>query len=169
MKNFIRSKGFLFSVLVAACIGILTVCFVANREPKSDFQPEEAAANTDTQEAPATPAPAVNAGNRPSTNTPAPAATKDPMEGYPKVVDESDDEVVINFTPEGGELLEDPPEPPAAGGDTTDPAASPDYAPEETEPEPTAPPAQDNTPAPGSTNGNGAVYDPVFKPMGTYN
>ena len=34
--------------------------------------------------------------------------------------------------------------------------------PEETEPEPTAPPAQDNTPAPGSTNENGAVYDPVF-------
>ena len=162
MKNIIKSKGFLFSVLAVACIGILVTCFLVNREQKSDFQPEEVFANTDTQEAPAAPPPSVNAGNRTSTGTPAPAATNDPMEEYPKVVDESEDTVVIDFTPEGEELKTETPEPPAAEGDATDPSAPPTYAPEETELEQTAPPAQDNKPAPGSVREDGAVYDPVF-------
>lgn len=162
MKNFIRSRGFLFSVLAIACIGILTVCFVVNRHTDNNFQPEEIASNTQTQEPQVTPAPATNTESPAPAHTPAPAATKDPMEEYPKVVDESEDEVVIDFTPESEELQPEPPEPPAAEGDTTDPSAPPTYAPEATEPEPTAPPAQNSTPAPGSTNENGAVYDPVF-------
>lgn len=162
MKNFIRSKGFLLSVLVIACIGILTVCFVVNRDTDNNFQPEEIASNTQTQEPQVTPAPATNTESPAPAHTPAPAATKDPMEEYPKVVDESEDEVVIDFTPESEELQPETPEPPAAEGDTTDPSAPPTYAPEKTEPEPTAPPAQNSTPAPGSTNENGAVYDPVF-------
>ncbi len=162
MKKFIRSKGFLLSVLAAACIGILTICFVVNRDTDNDFQPEEIASNTETQELQVTPAPAASTERPAPAHTPAPAATKDPMEEYPKVVDESEDEVVIDFTPEGEELQPETPEPPAAEGDATDPSAPPTYAPEATEPEPTAPPAQNNTPAPGSTNENGAVYDPVF-------
>ena len=78
------------------------------------------------------------------------------------MVDESEGEVVIDFTPEGEDLKTEPPEPPAAEGDPEDPSAPTTYAPEETEPAPTTPPAQDNTPAPGSVNENGAVYDPVF-------
>lgn len=162
MKNFIRSRGFLLSVLAIACIGILTVCFVVNRHTDNNFQPEEIASNTQTQEPQVTPAPATNTESPAPAHTPAPAATKAPMEEYPKVVDESEDEVVIDFTPESEELQPEPPEPPAAEGDTTDPSAPPTYAPEKTEPEPTAPPAQNSTPAPGSTNENGAVYDPVF-------
>lgn len=162
MKNFIRSRGFLLSVLAIACIGILTVCFVVNRHTDNNFQPEEIASNTQTQEPQVTPAPATNTESPAPAHTPAPAATKDPMEEYPKVVDESEDEVVIDFTPESEELQPETPEPPAAEGDTTDPSAPPTYAPEKTEPEPTAPPAQNSTPAPGSTNENGAVYDPVF-------
>lgn len=162
MKNFIRSRGFLLSVLAIACIGILTVCFVVNRDTDNNFQPEEIASNTQTQEPQVTPAPATNTESPGPAHTPAPAATKDPMEEYPKVVDESKEEVVIDFTPESEELQPETPEPPAAEGDTTDPSAPPTYAPEKTEPEPTAPPAQNSTPAPGSTNENGAVYDPVF-------
>lgn len=162
MKKFIKSKGFLCSVLAVACIGILAACLLVNREQKSNFQPEELSAN-DTQEPPATPSPAASAENRTDTGTPAPAATKSPMEEYPKVVDESEDEVVIDFTPESEDLKTETPEPPAAEGDTTDPSAPPTYAPEETEPESTAPPAQDNSkPAPGSVREDGAVYDPVF-------
>ena len=162
MKKFIRSKGFLLSVLAAACIGILTICFVVNRDTDNDFQPEEIASNTETQELQVTPTPAASTERPAPTHTPAPVVTKDPMEGYPKVVDDSEDEVVIDFTPEGEELQPETPEPPAAEGDATDPSAPPTYAPEATEPEPTAPPTQNNTPAPGSTNENGAVYDPVF-------
>lgn len=162
MKKFIRSKGFLLSVLAIACVGILTVCFVVNRDTDNDFQPEEIASNTETQEPQETPAPVMNTASPAPTHTPAPAVTKDPMEEYPKVVDESEDEVVIDFTPEGEDLQPETPEPPTAEGDTTDPSAPPTYTPEKTEPEPTAPPAQNNTPAPGSINENGAVYDPVF-------
>ena len=161
MKKFISSKGFLCSVLAAACIGILVTCLLVNMDHKSDFQPEELSAN-DTRKTTAAPPATANAGNRTDTDTPAPAATQAPMEEYPKVVDESGDGVVIDFTPESGELKAETPEPPTAEGDATDPSSPPVYAPEETEPEPAAPPAQDNTPAPGSSNGNGAVYDPVF-------
>ena len=137
MRNFIKSKGLLFSVLAIACVGILVTCLLMNREQKSDFQPETISANADSPEVSATPSPAANVGNSANTSTPAPAATKDPMEDYPKVVDESEDNDVIDITPEGEDL--------------------------ETEtPEPTAPPAQNNSPATDSSNGNGAVYDPVF-------
>ena len=159
MKNFIKSKRFLISVLAIACVGILVTCFLVSRDQKSDFHPEELSTNTDTQEMPAIPSPA---GNRTNTSSPAPAATKDPMEEYPKVVDESETEVVIDFTPEGEDLKTETPEPPTAEGDTTDPSAPPTYAPEETEPAQTAPPAQDTNPAPGSVREDGAVYDPVF-------
>ena len=88
MKKFIRSSGFLFSVLAVACVGILVTCLFVNREQKSDFQPEEVSANTDTSETPATSPPAA-ATRVPAAGTPAPAATKDPMGEYPKVVEES--------------------------------------------------------------------------------
>lgn len=162
MKNIFKSKKFLFSVLAAACIGILAVCFVVNRDRDNNFQPEDVATNNGAPELQESPAPAVNTATPVPTHTPAPTATKEPMEEYPKVVDESEGEVVIDFTPEGEALKTEPPEPPAAEGDPEDPSAPPTYAPEETEPAPTTPPAQDNTPAPGSVNENGAVYDPVF-------
>ena len=160
MKKIFKSKKFLFSMLAAACIGILAVCFVVNRDRDNNFQPEDVATNTGTQEWQESPA-ADTATPSPA-SAPAPAATKEPMEEYPKVVDESEGEVTIDFTPEGEDLKTEPPEPPAAEGDPEDPSAPPTYAPEETKPAPTTPPAQDNTPAPGSTNENGAVYDPVF-------
>lgn len=160
MKKIFKSKKFLFSVLAAACIGILAVCFVVNRDRDNNFQPEDVAANNGASELQESPAPAINTATPVPTHTP--AATKEPMEEYPRVVDESEGEVVIDFTPEGENLKTEPPEPPAAEGDSEDPSAPPTYAPEETEPAPTTPPAQDNTPAPGSTNENGAVYDPVF-------
>ncbi|MCM1412538.1 MAG: hypothetical protein NC305_18640 [Lachnospiraceae bacterium] len=162
MKKFIRSRGFLISVLAAACIGILATCLIVNREQKSNFQPEEIFVNAGAPETSPTPPPAA-ATRAPATATPAPAATKDPLEGYPRVVEESGEGVVIDFTPEGGSLQPETPEPPKAEGDAADPSAPPVYPPETTEPEEAAPPAQDDsTPAPGSTNGNGAVYDPVF-------
>lgn len=162
MKNFFRSKGFLFTMMTAACIGILAVCLLVTREQENDFQPEELSANADTQEKPSALPPAADTVKRTNMGTPAPAATKGPMEEYPMIVDESGDEIVIDFTPASEVLKKETPEPPVAKGDVTDPSVHPTYAPEETEPEPSAPPAQDDTPAPGSSNGNGAVYDPVF-------
>ena len=88
----------------------------------------------------------------------------DGMEGYPKVVEESTEQVTIDFTPDAEELQPEPPEPPTPEGSTNDPSTPPAYAPESVSPTagPTAPPVQNNTPAPGAVNGDGAVYDPVF-------
>ena len=105
MKNFIRSKGFLLSLLAVACIGILVICFVVNRDTDNDFQPEEIASNTKTQEWQEAPTTSTNMESPAPTHTPAPAATKDPMEEYPKAVDESEDKVVIDFTPESEDFL----------------------------------------------------------------
>lgn len=41
MKKIFKSKKFLFSMLAAACIGILAVCFVVNRDRDNNFQPED--------------------------------------------------------------------------------------------------------------------------------
>lgn len=109
MKKIFRSKKFLFSVLAAACIGILAVCFVVNRDRDNNFQPEDVAANNGAPELQESPAPAANTATPVPTHTPAPAATKEPMEEYPKVVDESEGEVVIDFTPEGEDLKTEPP------------------------------------------------------------
>ena len=160
MKNILKSKGFLFSVLAIACVGVLTVCILVNMDAASTFKPEEIAADTEALEQQDISAPAAAAENHTKADTPAPA--RDPLEGYPKVVAQSEDEVVIDFTPESTELQPEPPEPPTAEGDTTDPSAPPTYTAEDTTPEPSGQSAQGSSPAPGQTRGDGAVYDPVF-------
>lgn len=75
---------------------------------------------------------------------------------------ETEQLVTIDFTPETEELQPEPPEIPTAEADATNPEQPPAYTSEELEPASTAPPTQPNTPAAGASNGNGAVYDPVF-------
>ena len=168
MKNILKSRQFLCSVLAVACIGILVTCLVAGRQQKNDFKPEVLSETEDARQNPAAPASTVKSGSETHTgiaaDTPVPAAVKepDPLAEYPKVTEETGDRVIVDFTPDSEELKPEPPAPPTTNDDTTDPSTPPVYTPEETEPEVPAPPVQDNTPAPGSTNGNGAVYDPVF-------
>lgn len=173
-KNIFKTKAFPAAALAAACIGILAACFLFGREEKHDFQPEEPAPGPIAQEWQETPSPTTPVETRttPGSNgngtSPAssPAAREqaqdDTLEAYPKVTEETDQLVAIDFTPETETLQPEPPEAPTAEADATDPEQPPSYTPKELEPEPTAPPAQPDTPAAGSTNKNGAVYDPVF-------
>ena len=162
MKKLLKSKRFLFSALIAACVGILAVCFLVSREQKNDFQPEEASISASPQTSPVPSPAAAKTEDKTSAHTPVPSAAAEPMEEYPKVVDESEDQVVIDFTPEGEELQPESPEPPVADGDPSDPSAPPSYTPKGTEPEQAAPPVQDTRPSPGTVREDGAIYDPVF-------
>ena len=89
----------------------------------------------------------------------------DAEEEYPKATSQTEDEVVIDFT--DTEKPEDTP-PPVPEGKTEikDPGQGHAVNPDPSVPEVTAPPAEQappsNEPVPGSSNGNGAVYDPVF-------
>lgn len=173
MKNIFKTKAVPAAALSLACIGILAVSLLAGREKKPDFQPEEPVREASIQEWKET---LPDAGRQPDTSSPAGnggngsgayAASQPPdsgagAESYPKVTEETEQLVAIDFTPEAEKLHPDPPEAPSAEGDADDPGQPPEYTPEELEPEPTTSPTQPDTPAAGAVNGNGAVYDPVF-------
>lgn len=163
MKNFLKSRGFLVAVLSIACIGIIAACWYVSRDRSPDFQPEEPEITTDSQDWQENAASDKKAeGNGASAYTPPTGSgTAEALEEYPKVETESEDEVVIDFTPTE-KIEETPPEPPE--GKTVIEDSGPEH-PVNTVPEVTAPEPEtdtDNGPAAGSTNENGAVYDPVF-------
>ena len=174
-KNIFKAKAFHAAALSAACIGILAATFLIGREDKASFRPEEPTPGPIAQEWQETPSPTVPAGSQatpvPAENSASPTGTPaaiqerhqhDVLESYPKVTEETEQMVSIDFTPETEELQPEPPEAPTAEGDATDAGQPPTYAPEELEPTPTASPAQPAVPAAGASDGNGAVYDPVF-------
>lgn len=165
MKNILKSRGFLIAVLCIACIGILAACWYVSREKPAEFQPEESGITTesgDWREPEAS-------GSKPETGEngadaytpPSQSVTEDALEDYPKVESESGDEVVIDFTPTE-KTEETPPEAPEGKHVIEDPGSDHPVnpSPEVTAPEPET--EADNGPEAGSTNGNGAVYDPVF-------
>lgn len=168
MKNLFTSKKFIISALSVACIGILAACLYVNRGQKNDFTPEETAPTTSNQEWQETAPPTSGLAEKPSTAA-IPKETE-PAEEYPQVaeenVEESSTEVVIDFTPPTSAPKETPKEttPPAPEGKTIIEDPGPEH-PVNPAPEVTAPPAEtpaSTEPVPGSGNGDGAVYDPVF-------
>lgn len=93
--------------------------------------------------------------------------TKEPAvaETYPKVVEESEEEIVVNFTPSSEESKPKAPEKPKVQGDVSNPEGPSSYEPEETKP--SASEKEENggnadTPKPGSKNEKGEVYVPGF-------
>ena len=165
MKKIFKSKGFLVSVLAAACIAILAACLYVSRDKDVPFQPEETPVSTESQDWQEN---SESSGNREDeshgTDAYAPPASQESTEAladYPKVSEESEDEVEISFTPtekpeetppaapEGKTIIEDPGEDHPINSN-----------PEITVPEPET--SANTGPAAGDTNGDGAVYDPVF-------
>ncbi len=155
LKNLLKSKGFLVSVLIVVIVAILLICWFVSRKPADSFQPDEPTTGSATTEWQDTPSLTAAPGN---TGQPSGAAAT--PETYPKVTAENDTDVVIDFTPDAEKLQPELPAPPVSQEDNTNPSEPPSYEPEQTTPEPSAPVPQ--TPEAGSSNGNGAVYDPVF-------
>lgn len=162
MKKFLKSKGFLVTALSISCIAILAVCWFVGRDTKTAFLPDEQPPDATQEEWKDTP---ETSGG--STWEHADAAVTDQngaaekLEEYPKVAEESEQESVIDFVP-AETKDETPPPPPEGKTILTDPGEEHPLNPApETTPSSTDT-GKDNTPAAGSTNENGAVYDPVF-------
>jgi len=168
MKKMFQSKGFTAIILAILCVIIIILCLMIRQNKSSEFVAEEStptsniadittAASSENTTAATTVAESSGA----DAYQPAPTSESKRNEDYPKIISETDKEVSINFTsttkatettppaPEGKTIIEDP---------------APDHpvnpTPEETV-SPTEVPAS-AAPEAGSTNENGAIYDPVF-------
>ena len=157
MKKFFTSKPFVISALAVLCIGIVAACLIWGRDKPSEFTPDPQESQTTDEWKDNS-----SSGNgAESWNTPG-GAENEPDEAYPKVVEETEDEVVVDFTAPKSPDEAEPPEIPEGKTEIADPEPdhTPNIDPSVTAPEPEAPAS--SGPAPGSTNNNGEFYDPVF-------
>ena len=164
MKKFFKSRGFLITMLSVCCVAILGICWAVNRDKNSQFTADEPPPSTASQEwveSSSETAPELEETTRavPETTlsaTTAPAETT--TAEYPKIAEKTEKDVAVEFSP-----TEKPTEtPPAPEGKTIMEYPGPEH-PGNPAPDVTAPaPEAESAPAPGSTDGNGAYYDPVF-------
>ena len=163
MKKFFQSKGFIVSALAVLCVAILGVCWFVSRDRSEEFRPDESppsSTSSDWSDG------GVQSGDGSGgADAYAPGQSSGSEEEYPKVTSETDDEVVIDFT-DTQKPEDTPPAVPEGQTELEDPGDDPPVKPAPAVPEVTAPPAEESPsssePAPGSSNGSGAVYDPVF-------
>ena len=109
MKNIFKTKAVPVAALSLACIGILAVSLLIGKEEKTDFQPEDPIPEASTLEwtetppetgmQPDTTRPAGNSGNNTGTYAASQSPSSDDgLNAYPKVVDETEQHVTIDFT-----------------------------------------------------------------------
>lgn len=164
MKKILKSKGFLATVLSVSCIAILIACFWVSRDTKTAFLPDEPPPDTAQENWTDTPESVTesNSWNPPKSSKPTQEDTDRKLEEYPKMTEENEQEVVFDFIP--SETKEESASPPPPEGKTIMANPGEDH-PLKPTPEADASSAdagKDSTPSAGSTNENGAVYDPVF-------
>lgn len=156
-------KGFIVSALAVLCVAILGVCWFVSRDRSEEFRPDESppsSTSSDWSDG------GVQSGDGSGgADAYAPGQSSGSEEEYPKVTSETDDEVVIDFT-DTQKPEDTPPAVPEGKTELEDPGEDHPVNPDPAVPEVTAPPAEESPsssePAPGSSNGSGAVYDPVF-------
>lgn len=163
MKKFLKSKGFKVTALSVCCVGILAACFFFGRDKGEEFTPDTQIPESTVSEWEEP----TGEAKTPEADTGAYNRTKEPAaaETYPKVVEESEAEIVVDFAPSSEESKPEAPEKPEAQGDSTNPEEPPSYEPEETNPSVSE--KEDDggnaaTPQPGSKNEKGEVYVPGF-------
>lgn len=103
MKKIFKSKGFLVTALSVSCIAILAVCWLAGRDTKTAFLPDEQPPDTVQEEWKDTPDIMDSTGgfeNPTDAGIPDQNSAVEKLEGYPKVAEESEQEIVIDFVPE---------------------------------------------------------------------
>lgn len=164
MKKIFKSKGFLVTALSVSCIAILAVCWLAGRDTKTAFLPDEQPPDTVQEEWKDTPDIMDSTGgfeNPTDAGIPDQNSAVEKLEGYPKVAEESEQEIVIDFVPEETKD-ETPPPPPEGKNVVTDSGGEHPVNPAPEDLPASTDTGDGNTPAAGSTNENGAVYDPVF-------
>lgn len=168
LKKFLTSKPFFAGTLAVLCVGILAwgLLWRNNREP--EFTPIPAVTETPAESWTEYPVAGTAAESltEPASKealAESPTAHETAEEEYPKEVESNEEQTIIHFTepepakpkappaPEGKEVREDPgPKHPITP------------APETAAAESSGSQVSDTEPVPGSTNGEGAFYDPVF-------
>ncbi len=161
MKKIFKSKGFLVTVLSVSCIAILAACWLVGRDTKTAFLPDGQPPDAVQEDWKDTPDATESTWEHADSSIHNQDNAADKLEDYPKVAEESEQEVVVDFVPT--ETKEETPPPPPEGKTViTDPGENhpvnpaPETAPSSTDT------GKDSTPPAGTTNENGAVYDPVF-------
>lgn len=159
MKKLFTSKPFIVSALAFLSIAIIAICIFVSREKQPEFVPEppqQTQSVSDWSESGGTANPSV-----PATSP----SQRSEQEAYPKVAEEDDENVVIDFTPPQSSAAAEPAEPPEIPEGKTevkDPGPSHPVNPDPSVKAPEPEPEQPSGPTPGSTNDKGQVYDPVF-------
>lgn len=164
MKKIFKSRGFLVALLSVCIVAILGICWAVNRDTNNQFTAAELSPSTVSQEwsepSPETaPKTEETTGATPETTLAAETTPEETTTAeYPRVAERTEKDVAVEFSP-----TEKPAEtPPAPEGKTILEDPGPEH-PVNPAPDVTAPSAQpESTPVPGSTDGNGAYYDPVF-------
>lgn len=159
MKKLLTSKPFLVSALAFISVAIVAVCIFVSRDKQPEFVPEpprQTQSVSGWSESGGT--------EKPSASATMPDKTPE-QEAYPKVAEENDENVVIDFTPPQSSAAAEPPEPPEipeGKKEVEDPGPSHPVNPDPAVTAPEPKPEQPNGPTPGSTNDKGQVYDPAF-------
>lgn len=99
MKKFFKSKGFLVTVLSVSCIAILAVCWLVGRDTKTAFLPDGQPPAAVQEEWEDTPDAMGSSQALTDSGIPSQDGAEEKLEDYPKVADDSEQEVVIDFTP----------------------------------------------------------------------
>lgn len=113
MKKFLKSKGFLVTALSISCIAILAVCWFAGRDTKTAFLPDGPSPDAVQEEWTDTPDTAGISWEHADSGISSQSSTEEKLEDYPKVAEESEQEVVVDFVPT--ETKEETPPPPPEG------------------------------------------------------
>lgn len=145
MKKFLTSRGFLSAVLSVSCIAIFAVCWLVSKDTETVFQPDEPSGTVQEEWADTLSSARDSTGNYADADKSGQENEDERLSEYPKVTEESEEEVVIDFTP--AETKEETAPPPPESG-----TGIADLEEEDSSTQPAA----------GSGNENGAVYDPVF-------
>lgn len=162
MKKFLQSKGFIVSMLAVLCVVILGVCWFVSWERTESFKPDESPPSSTTGNWSDGGSP--NGDHSGKADAYSPAYSPSPEEEYPKVTSETESEVVVDFT-DTNKPSETPPPVPEGKTEMENPGEKHEVNLDPSVPKVTQSPGNQsgkNDPAPGSSNGNGAVYDPAF-------
>jgi len=158
MKKLISSKVFIAGTLAVLCVAILTVCVLWGKD-KHDFIPDDpvplGGIESWTENHTPSDGAAENTGHGSDFQPPS-VQPADPLEDFPKVVEENGDEVVIDFTDPDPHKAPPPETPNKEAVSGKDGHAASDT------PAADKKPNDSGKPVPGSMNDKGEVYDAAF-------
>lgn len=156
LKKTITSKPFIAGTLAVLCVGILATCLLLQKNDQTEFTPEPTSSAAPVESWSEHESAAADKETGTSTGTDIAA-----KEEYPKVTESSEAQTVIDFTDPEPSKPEAPPVP-EGKTEVPEPETSHPVKKDPTVTPPKEDPPKSDTPAPGSTNDKGQVYDPAF-------